>query len=157
MFSNDHQIINSSSTCIGPNVCFPSIECSGQGSSTLNSLETVVNHIPTSAPSIFVSQLYSVITTVKPTNFANLVQPSLAMPQAKLIDNPRENWNNWRSHNATRLRLEWAPYNLTNDINAMVDIKLMGYWEVGEAEFQRKICWEIVRSGTFSGHGRSHF
>lgn len=51
------------------------------------------------------------------------------MPQIKLIDNPREVHNNWRSHNATRLRLEWAPYNLTTDMNAMVDIKLMGYWE----------------------------
>ncbi|ETN86795.1 hypothetical protein NECAME_16110 [Necator americanus] len=57
------------------------------------------------------------------------VQPSLASPAVKLIDNPREPHNNWRSANATRLRLEWAPYNLTNDINAMVDIKLMGYWE----------------------------
>lgn len=54
------------------------------------------------------------------------MQPSLASPQIKLIDNPRETHNNWRSHNATRLRLEWAPYNLTTDINSMVDIKLFG-------------------------------
>lgn len=58
-----------------------------------------------------------------------LLQPSLAMPHIKLIDNPKEVHNNWRSHNATRLRLEWAPMNLTTDLNAMVDIKLMGYWE----------------------------
>ncbi|CAJ0598025.1 unnamed protein product [Cylicocyclus nassatus] len=58
-----------------------------------------------------------------------LLQPALATPAIKLIDNPRELHNNWRSANATRLRLEWAPYNLTNDMNAMVDIKLMGYWE----------------------------
>lgn len=41
------------------------------------------------------------------------LQPSLAMPQIKLIDNPRLQWNSWRSHNATELRLEWAPHNLT--------------------------------------------
>lgn len=58
-----------------------------------------------------------------------LVQPSLATPQIKLIDNPRVPWNNWRSHNASELRLEWAPYNLTMDINAKVNIKLWGYWE----------------------------
>uniref|UniRef100_A0A0N5BZK0 AMOP domain protein n=1 Tax=Strongyloides papillosus TaxID=174720 RepID=A0A0N5BZK0_STREA len=58
-----------------------------------------------------------------------LLQPALAMPQVKLIDNPRESFNNWRSSNATKLRLEWAPYNLTNDINAQIDITLMGYWE----------------------------
>jgi hypothetical protein len=57
------------------------------------------------------------------------VHPALAMPQIKLIDNPRETHNNWYSHNATRLRLEWAPYNLTTDMNALVDIKLLGYWE----------------------------
>uniref|UniRef100_A0A914Y6K2 Uncharacterized protein n=1 Tax=Panagrolaimus superbus TaxID=310955 RepID=A0A914Y6K2_9BILA len=51
------------------------------------------------------------------------------MPAIKLIDNPKEVHNNWRSHNATRLRLEWAPFNLTTDINAQVDIKLLGYWE----------------------------
>uniref|UniRef100_A0A914BXE3 Uncharacterized protein n=1 Tax=Acrobeloides nanus TaxID=290746 RepID=A0A914BXE3_9BILA len=58
-----------------------------------------------------------------------LLHPALAMPQIKLIDNPRETHNNWYSHNATRLRLEWAPYNLTTDMNALVDIKLLGYWE----------------------------
>lgn len=58
-----------------------------------------------------------------------VLQPALAMPQIKLIDNPKEVHNQWRSHNATRLRLEWAPFNLTTDLNSMVDIKLMGYWE----------------------------
>lgn len=38
------------------------------------------------------------------------MQPTLAMPQIKLIDNPRVPWNNWRSHNATELRLEWVSF-----------------------------------------------
>ena len=58
-----------------------------------------------------------------------LLQPSLAMPAIKLVDSPMEPHNNWRSHNATELRLEWSPWNITNNINAQVDIKLMGYWE----------------------------
>uniref|UniRef100_A0AC35TMA4 AMOP domain-containing protein n=1 Tax=Rhabditophanes sp. KR3021 TaxID=114890 RepID=A0AC35TMA4_9BILA len=58
-----------------------------------------------------------------------LLQPQLAMPHIKLIDDPKENENNWRSVNATKLRLEWSSFNLTTDINAQVDITLMGYWE----------------------------
>ncbi|CAD5214530.1 unnamed protein product [Bursaphelenchus okinawaensis] len=58
-----------------------------------------------------------------------LLQPSLAMPQIKLIDDPLIAHDNWRSHNATNLRMEWAPHNLTNDLSAMINIKLMGYWE----------------------------
>ena len=57
------------------------------------------------------------------------VQPSLASPTVKLIDNPREMHNRWNSHNATRLRMEWAPQNLTSDFNAKIHMHLVGYWE----------------------------
>ncbi|EPB77953.1 AMOP domain protein [Ancylostoma ceylanicum] len=77
-----------------------------------------------------VNRMYKTgLVNVKMSRDGGQMQPALASPAIKLIDNPREPHNNWRSANATRLRLEWAPYNLTNDINAMVDIKLMGYWE----------------------------
>ncbi|KAI6197755.1 hypothetical protein M3Y94_01262500 [Aphelenchoides besseyi] len=67
------------------------------------------------------------------------LQPSLAMPTVKLIDNPREPHNVWYSPNATRLRMEWAPYNLTTDMNAMVDIQLLGYWEDTDDH-----VWDVV-------------
>uniref|UniRef100_A0A915DYD5 AMOP domain protein n=1 Tax=Ditylenchus dipsaci TaxID=166011 RepID=A0A915DYD5_9BILA len=79
-----------------------------------------------------------------------LLQPSLASPQVKLIDNPREFYNNWRSHNATRLRLEWAPNNLTMDINSMVDIKLYGYWEdTDDHIFEDVVNFSIITFSVF--------
>ncbi|KAI6228866.1 hypothetical protein M3Y99_01179000 [Aphelenchoides fujianensis] len=43
------------------------------------------------------------------------LQPSLAMPAVKLIDNPREAHNVWNSHNATRLRMDCSATGRTPD------------------------------------------
>ena len=68
------------------------------------------------------------------------MQPGLASPQIRLIDNPQIPNNNWKSPTAEELYMEWAPLNLTSELGARVDISLWGYWEDTDDHQFVRVC-----------------